>query len=141
MIFSTAAAAPHEIKISTKDSLGDSLKFSYVNNRFVTVDGSPEKHSGIEAIKQWLELFVRTVPGKYGIYADERRFGVSTTELIGKKILPNGAIVSEIHREIEEGAVLCPAIRSVYDFSFSGRTITFTVSTIYDKTEAITIEL
>lgn len=109
-----------------RETLGASFVFDYTENRFQLVDGSPKVVTSVQAVKQWLELFVRTGLGKYKVY-DGTAFGVDVSPLIGKKQVPRGAILSEIKREIGEGVRLCPAVTSVYGFALEGETISFTV--------------
>lgn len=140
MIFPAASNAAETIDNPRSEPFGKSLAFDYEAKRFRLVDGSPVLVSGVDAVAQWLELFVRTIPGRYAVYEDQD-FGVDATDLIGKKAVPNGAVISEIKREIEEGALLCPAIRSVYDFNLSGNTVSFTVSLDDGEERELTIEL
>lgn len=139
MIFPEASGAPETV--ATKQAaLGASLAFDYRARRFRLVDGSPPKIGGTDAAAQWLELFVRTVPKRYAVYG-EAGFGVDATKLIGKKAVPNGAILSEIQREIEEGVPLCPAIRTVYGFDVAGGTIAFRVVLMDGTEREVSIEL
>ena len=138
MIFPTASGAPDTLDVQGVQA-GRSLEFDFKSKRFVTVNGSPRAISGEAAVRQWLELLVRTVPGRYAVYGDEA-FGVDVTGLIGKKTAPSGEILSEIRRQVEEGAALCPAIRSVYGFALDGAALTFTAE-LENGEEDVTIEL
>lgn len=138
MIFPESSGAAETIS-TPKTTLGDSLAFDYAAKRFSIVDGSPVRITGTDAIKQWIELFVRTIPKRYAMYSDH--FGVDVTQLIGKKAVPSGAVLSEIKREVEEGILLCPAIQSVYGFNLSGNNVTFTVTQIDGEESEVSIEL
>lgn len=140
MIFPLAANAAEKLDDPLMKPLAKSFAFDYKSKTFRLVDGSPVLSSGADAVAQWLELFVRTVPQRFTVY-DGQDFGVDATQLIGKKIVPNGAVISEIKREIEEGALLCPAIRAVYNFKLSGGTISFTVSLDDGEERELSIEL
>lgn len=140
MIFPTASNAAETIDNPQSKPLAKSFAFDYTSKTFRLVDGSPMLISGVDAVAQWLELFVRTIPNRYAVYGDQD-FGVDATQAIGKKAVPNGAIISEIQREIEEGVLLCPAIRAVYDFNISGDTVTFTVSLDDGEESELSIEL
>lgn len=115
-----------EVVDTQGETLGASLAFDYTENKFQLVDGSPKVITSLQAVRQWLELFVRTGLGKYKVY-DGTAFGVDVSPLIGKKQVPRGAILSEIKREISEGVRLCPAVASVYGFVLEGETISFIV--------------
>ena len=140
MIFPKPSGASETIETSENSKLGCSLAFDFKTKSFRIIDGSPAKVTGVDAVAQWLELFVKTVPERYGVYEGED-FGVDSTKLIGKKVVPNGAVLSEIKREIEEGVPLCPAIQSVYGFNMLGDTITFMVVLKNGEESGITIEL
>lgn len=106
---------------------GASLKFDYETERFVLVDGKNVEPSKIEAIKQWIELYIRTEVEKYKIYTSD--FGVNLKDLVGYR-LPRGFQVSEIMRRINEGILTkCPNVVSVTDWDFSEGTFSFTVIT------------
>lgn len=109
------------------DTLGASLKFDYETERFILVDGRNVEPTKIEAIKQWIELYIRTEIEKYKIYTSD--FGVNFKDLIGYR-LPRGYQVSEIMRRINEGILTkCPNVVSVTDWNFDRGTFSFTVTT------------
>lgn len=139
MIFPEPVVAAEAVTAEGGD-LGDSLAFDYARKAFTLIDGSPARLTGQEAVKQWLELFCRTTPGRYGVYGDTG-FGVDGTALIGKKVLPNGAILSELKRQITEGTSLCPAVREVYGFNLSGNALSFTAVLKDGETEVLEVEL
>lgn len=139
MIFPETTLAAETLEEETTET-GASFSFDDAAGKFTLIDGSPKVITGIAAVKEWLKLFVRTIPGKYAVYGDTG-FGVDTTLLIGKKTLPSGAVLSELKRQITEGAALCPAIESVSDFSIDGSTITFTVALINGEGGEVSVEL
>lgn len=108
-------------------TIGRSLKFDYEKNEFVIEDGKNVEPSKIDAIKQWIELFIRTEVEKYKIYTPA--FGVDLRDLIGYR-LPRGYQVAEIMRRINEGILTkCPDVVSVSDWNFDKGTFSFTVKT------------
>lgn len=113
---------------SSTDTLGKSLKFDYETESFIFVDGSNVIPTKIEAIKQWIELFIRTELEKYEIYKGYE-FGVDLSDLVGYR-LPRGYQVSEIMRRINEGILTkCPHVVSITDWSFDRGNFSFTVTT------------
>lgn len=113
--------------VTTTDTLGASLKFDYETERFILVDGKNVEPSKIEAIKQWIELYIRTELGKYKVYTDD--FGVDLRGLVGWR-LPRGYQISEIMRRINTGILTkCPNVTAVTDWDFAEGTFSFTVTT------------
>lgn len=81
----------------------------------------------MEAVKQWIELFIRVELGKYAIYSDN--FGLDLRELIGYR-LPRSVQVSEIIRRLHDGIMNgCKHVTSCEDFLFDKGHFTFTVIT------------
>lgn len=108
-------------------TIGRSVAFDYKKNVFVVNDGKLVEPSKIDAIKQWIELYIRTEISKYAIYTES--FGVDTRGLIGYR-LPRGYQVAEIMRRINEGILTqCPDIISVSTWDFDKGTFSFTVKT------------
>lgn len=138
MIFPESVNAKETVETESS-AVGISFAFDYATNTFPMVDGSPKQNSGAAAVLQWLELLVRTIPGKCAVY--DQAFGVDVTKLIGQKEVPSGALLSEVKREITEGAALCPAIDSVTDFGLSGDTVSFTVTLKSGEESEVSIEL
>ena len=139
MIFPQATSAAETLEQASTE-VKTSFSFDDAASKFTLIDGSPEVITGTTAVKEWLKLLVRTIPGKYAVYGDTA-FGVDTTLLIGKKSLPSGAVLSELKRQITDGALLCPAIESVSDFSIDGSTITFTVALKSGEGGEVSVEL
>lgn len=109
------------------EMIGRSIKFNYQKKRFEVVDGKLIEPSKIDAIKQWIELFIRTEVGKYGVYNDE--FGVNLKDLVSYR-LPRGYQISEIMRRINVGILeQCPNVVRVSDWNFDKGTFSFTVKT------------
>ena len=79
----------------------DGLKFDWQKNEFVMESGSPIIVSGGNAVKEWLELVVRTRQGRYPIYPVD--FGGDALDIVGQK-LPKGYGLSEFKRKMLESA-------------------------------------
>lgn len=121
---------------------GRSLTFDYDTNRFAVSNGAVRECADMDAIRQWIQLALRTQPGSADIYGitDGITFGVSSYDLLGRRNLPNDFIQSEIERQIRETCMLNPAIQSVACFKFVRsvhRTlqVSFTVYTATDSGE------
>lgn len=112
---------------NSQTKVGRSFAFDYKTHRFVFKDGKNVEDTQIEAIKQWVELFIRTEMKKYKIYADS--FGLDLTKLLGYR-LPRAYIVSEIKRRITEGILnKVPCVVVVKDWQFNAGIFYFTVLT------------
>lgn len=94
-------------------------KFDYMKNIIEIKDGSPLTVEQIEAVKQWIILFVLTPKDIYSIYKGTK-FGTSLRKLKGeKKLINNGYVEAELERELKEGLPLCPAIKQLTDFDLN----------------------
>lgn len=102
--------------ISTSTELGNTPFFDYQNKQIILENGSPKLISNVEAVRQWIVLFITTPKNTYKIY-DGTNFGTSIRKLFGKKTLNNGYEEAEVEREIREGLPLCPAISRVTNFN------------------------
>ena len=120
----------------TSNNIGRSLKFDYATNTFVIKSGQNVEPTKIDAIKQWIELYIRTEVNKYVIYTEE--FGVNLKGLVGYR-LPRGLQIAEIMRRINSGILQkCPNVANVSDWDFNDNgTFSFTVTT--NTGEEITI--
>ncbi len=122
-------------EVSTEVKL--TSKFNYTNFQTSISDGSPEQINNIEAIKQWIILFILTPKDIYPIY-EGTGFGTSLYKMRGqKKLFSSGYADSEIERELKEGLPLCPAIQQVTNFELDkdGRNLIVNVQVqLYDGT-------
>lgn len=108
-------------------TIGRSIKFDYDKKEFIVDEGKLVEPTKIDAIKQWIELYIRTEINKYAIYSDS--FGIDTRGLLGYR-LPRGYQVAEIMRRINEGILTkCPDVKSVSDWDFDKGTFSFKVTT------------
>lgn len=122
--------------ISTSTELNKTPLFDFENKSVVLVNGTPKLSYDIEAIRQWITLFITTPKDTYKIY-DGTSFGTSVRKLFGSKVLNNGYEESEVEREIREGMPLCPAINRVTSFNMEkvGRILKIYVQVeLYDGT-------
>lgn len=117
----------------TYESLPDTavmtgFRFDYSRNAYVINAGTPEEVTGVEAVKAWLELVVRTARGRYAIYPAD--FGARAQDLIGKKIPspPKGLDLSELRRHLVESARYLPAIQEISQMTYDGGKIHCTVT-------------
>lgn len=116
-----------DMQDDTASTIGRSIKFDYDKKEFVVNEGKLVEPSKIDAIKQWIELFIRTEVEKYAIYTDT--FGIDTRNLLGYR-LPRGYQVAEVMRRINEGIMTkCPDVVNVSDWDFDKGTFSFTVKT------------
>lgn len=108
-------------------TIGRSIKFDYDKKAFIVDEGKLVEPTKIDAIKQWIELYIRTEINKYAIYTES--FGIDTRGLLGYR-LPRGYQVAEIMRRINEGILTkCPDVKSVSDWDFDKGTFSFKVTT------------
>lgn len=113
-----------------------SLLFDYEKKSFVVNTGNVQETSRVEAVKQWIELFIRVELNKYAIYSDN--FGLDLSNLIGYR-LPRSVQVSEIIRRLNEGIVNgCKHVTACEDFAFNDGKFSFTAIT--DLGEEVRLE-
>ena len=122
-------------EVSTEVKL--TSKFNYTDFQTPIKDGSPQQINNIEAIKQWIILFILTPKDIYPIY-EGTGFGTSLYKMRGqKKLFSSGYADSEIERELKEGLSLCPAIKQVTGFELDkkGKNLIVNVQVqLYDGT-------
>lgn len=116
-----------EQQITPEETGERSLLFDYKTNSFVVKNGNVQETSRVEAVKQWIELFIRVELNKYAIYDD--KFGLDLSNLIGYR-LPRSVQVSEIIRRLHDGILQgCKHVTACEDFSFESGEFSFTVIT------------
>lgn len=125
--------------ISTSSDLGKTPNIDFENKKITVENGTPKLITDIDAIRQWITLFVTTPKNVCRIY-DGTNFGTSIRKLFGRKILNNGYEEAEVEREIREGLPLCPAINRVTSFNMEkvGRILKVYVSVELFNGELIT---
>lgn len=93
--------------------LGKTPSINFETSSIIMTNGTPKLITDIEAIEQWIILFVTTPRDVYKIY-EGTDFGTNWRKLLGRKVLKtNGYEESELIRQITEGLPLNPAIESV----------------------------
>lgn len=102
--------------ISTSPEIGITPNLDYSKKTVILRNGSPKMIMSIEAIRQWIVLFITTPKNAYKIY-NGTNFGTSIRKLFGRKRLNNGYEEAEVEREIRDGLPLCPAINRVVSFN------------------------
>lgn len=105
--------------------IGETPFFDFDGMKIFVKNGTPEYAKKIEAIKQWIIIFVTTPKDTYSIY-EGTSFGTSYRKLFGqKRLLKNGYAEAELERELREGLLLCPAINQMtsFDINKSGRVL------------------
>lgn len=102
--------------ISTGRDIAKTPNLNFENKVIVLSNGSPKLITDVEAIRQWIVLFITTPKNTYKIY-DGTGFGTSIRKLFGRKKLNNGYEEAEVEREIRDGLPICPAINRVTSFN------------------------
>ena len=98
-------------------NIGRSFSFDFNTRRFNVMAGKVKETTQEEAIKQWIELLLRTAVNRYKVY-EGTGFGTNISKLVGYKSL-RGFIESEIKREISENIMMNRAIEGIEDFETS----------------------
>ena len=119
-----------EEEITESIKIGRTPLYDFDKHEYVIKDGKVVECTQKEAVRQWIGFMIKTKLGKYRVY-DDTEFGSNVESFIGYKYDNAGYVVSEIEREIEEGAELCAAIDSIEDFDHEMNNgvlhITFTI--------------
>ena len=102
--------------ISTGRDIRKTPNIDFSQKNIVLGNGSPKLITDVEAIRQWIVLFITTPKNTYKIY-DGTNFGTSIRKLFGRKRLNNGYEEAEVEREIRDGLPICPAINRVTSFN------------------------
>ena len=127
---------------STNTRLGRCFLFDFSEGEYVTKDGKLIEATEEQAIKQWVELLVRTVLNKYKVY-ENTGFGTTFDRIIGQKTLPQGFINSEVKRELEEKVIMHKRISGISDFSTIrtryGLEIRFTVNKVDESMQEVSM--
>ncbi len=99
--------------------LGKTPSIDFETSSILLTNGTPKLITDIEAIEQWIILYVTTPRDVYKIY-EGTDFGTNWRKLLGRKKLNNsGYEESELIRQITEGLPLNPAIESVQSVELS----------------------
>lgn len=105
-------------KIQESKKIGKTYQFEYQKKVHMIIDGKFIECTPIEAIEQWIEKVLRTEKNKYRIYTEDEteEFGISISQYVGMRNLPEGFIISELEREITEQLKTHSVIEEVKDF-------------------------
>lgn len=133
-----------EIATPSRDKLGKVFLFDPKSRRHILRDGKLVEATELEAVKQWVELLLKTQVDKYPIYKGTY-FGLSTHELIGEKQFPLMMLQAMIEQEIKEKAVEHVLIKSIVSFKIErsdrGLTISFKVILKNGNQQGVTIDV
>lgn len=135
MLFDTVAQEQEAMTATRPETeIGMGFAFDWQNQRLKMQDGTPVLVYGVAAIKEWVQLVVRTRQGRSSIYPAD--FGAPVQDLIGQKA-PKGYDLSELRRHLAESAAYNPGIRDVGQMRYDGATIQCTL-TLEDNEDGIT---
>ena len=108
-------------QMAQSSHIGRSFLFDFDTGQHRVVDGAVKECDELTAVRQWLDLMVRTALDKYKVY-ENTGFGNSAEKFIGRRTLPKGFAASELEREIKESCKLCPAIERAGNFNIERTT-------------------
>ena len=135
MLFDQIAQEQEAITATRPETeIGMGFAFDWDRQQLKMQDGTPVLVYGVAAIKEWVQLVVRTRQGRYAIYPAD--FGAPVQDLMGHKA-PKGYDLSELRRHLAESAAYNPGIRDVGQLSYDGEIIRGTL-TLEDNEDGIT---
>ena len=105
-----------EIATPSREKLGKVFLFDFEMGRHVIRDGKPVECTEVQAVKQWIELLLKTQLDKYPIYKNTF-FGLSTDDIIGNKSNPLIMAQAILEEEIKEKCKEHILIRAVTNFN------------------------
>ncbi|WP_018923870.1 DUF2634 domain-containing protein [Salsuginibacillus kocurii] len=118
--------------IESIDDAGLTYLFDFATGDFVTRDGKMIEVEGVEALKMWIQMVLRTEVGRYKVYEDDEDYGVQIEDLFG---FDRDFARSEIKREISNALLENDEIDSLtnwdYEFDGSKLELSFRVNSIY----------
>lgn len=94
--------------------IGRSFLFDFKKGDFVLKDGKFVVIEGKEALKQWIEMTIRTERFKFRVY-EGTDYGIQLEDLIGSSY-PKAFIEAEMEREISEALTSHAAIQAISNF-------------------------
>lgn len=95
--------------------IGRSFEYDYGRREYVVPDGKIKEIKETAAVRQWIELMLRTPDGRYAIY-NGTEFGVDLDKYTGYKKSNLGFVQSELRREISEKIVQNRAVLGIENF-------------------------
>ena len=133
-----------ELSHVSDQQLGKVFLFDHSVKRHILEDGKLKEATELEAVKQWIELLLRTYVDHFPIY-DGTYFGLSTLDLIGQKQFPLMMLQAMIEQEIKEKAVNHVLIRNIVGFRIErndiGLSIYFTVILKNGNTQGVNVHV
>lgn len=129
-------------EVQKSNKIGKTYQFDYQKKAHMIIDGKFVECTSIEAIEQWVEKVLRTEKNKYKIYTEDEieEFGISISQYIGMRNLPEGFIVSELEREITEQLKAHSMIEEIKDFKSNREKRGFLVSFKIELTNKTILE-
>lgn len=112
---------PDTIPAQASGDIGRVPAFDSGESLFLTRDGALIERSGLEAVRQWIDLMLRQQVDRVPIYRTgaDTKIGIDRS-LLGSR-LPTGLMAAEVERNVRETMGYCPAIRAVRDFKITRR--------------------
>lgn len=119
--------------------IGKSFVFDFKSKRFNVVAGKVKETTEEEAIRQWIELLLRTAIDKYKVY-ERTGFGTNIDKLVGYKSM-RGFVESEMKREISEKIIMNRAIERIENFKtdFEGSMLEVSFTTILKNKKVLEV--
>lgn len=119
--------------------IGKSFVFDFKSKRFNVVAGKVKETTEEEAIRQWIELLLRTSVDKYKVY-EGTGFGTNIDKLVGYKSM-RGFVESEMKREISEKIIMNRAIERIENFKtdFEGSMLEVSFTTILKNKKVLEV--
>lgn len=119
--------------------IGKSFVFDFKSKRFNVVAGKVKETTEEEAIRQWIELLLRTAIDKYKVY-EGTGFGTNIDKLVGYKSM-RGFVESEMKREISEKIIMNRAIERIENFKtdFEGSMLEVSFTTILKNKKVLEV--
>ncbi|WP_294855613.1 DUF2634 domain-containing protein [uncultured Oscillibacter sp.] len=112
---------PDTIPAQASGDIGRVPAFDSGESLFLMRDGALIERSGLEAVRQWIDLMLRQQIDRVPIYQTgaDTKIGIDRS-LLGSR-LPTGLMAAEVERNVRETMGYCPAIRAVRDFKITRR--------------------
>lgn len=112
---------PDTIPAQASGDIGRVPAFDSGESLFLMRDGALIERSGLEAVRQWIDLMLRQQVDRVPIYRTgaDTKIGIDRS-LLGSR-LPTGLMAAEVERNVRETLSYCPAIRAVRDFKITRR--------------------
>lgn len=143
MIFPTVPSINNSTAVDSTVILGKAFLCDYETGQLVIKDGKPVRATYTEAIKQWVELFLRTQLNKYKVYQDTGFGMLDLYNLRGHKVVNNAYLQAEIKRELKENLEKSKFIKKVDNvtFEFVGQRMIIKLTTFLEGGEVVENEV